>query len=254
MKVAITGASSGIGAATAEVFRARGWDVTALGIAMCDVPGVQNVPLDLSEDASIQAAIAALEPGFNVLVNNAGIPPTDGAGAKILSVNFFGTRAFSDRFEDLMNPGGAIVNVASLAGSGWQQNMPEVKALLATSTRDDVEQLADQSGLSEAELYNLSKEAVIAWTQFDAERLLAKNLRANSVSPAATSTAILEDFQRAFGVQSAANIRRIGRPGTAKECAAVIAFLASPDSAWVKGVDIKVDGGLHAMRTMDMLA
>ena len=94
--------------------------------------------------------------------------------------------------------------------------------------------------------YDLSKEAVIYWTKANTARLLALGLRANTVSPAAIATRILPDFETAFGLRAARGIALSGRAGTADEVAEVVAFLASPASAWVRGVNLEVDGGLAA--------
>ena len=94
---------------------------------------------------------------------------------------------------------------------------------------------------------------MIVLTMAQTEALIARGLRMNSVSPAAVSTAILADFVSAFGDQVARNIARAGRPGTPGEIADVIVFLASPQSRWLKGVDITIDGGMGAMAVSDML-
>ena len=101
--------------------------------------------------------------------------------------------------------------------------------------------------------YNLSKEAVIVLTIAETEALFARGLRMNTVSPAAVSTGILDDFVTAFGERVAKNIARAGRPGLPDEVADVILFLASPESRWLKGIDIPVDGGMGAMAVSDMI-
>ena len=73
------------------------------------------------------------------------------------------------------------------------------------------------------------------------------------MSPAAVSTGILDDFKAAFGDKVAANIALVGRAGTPEEVADVIVFLASPESHWVKGNDITIDGGVTALMTKDGL-
>ena len=101
--------------------------------------------------------------------------------------------------------------------------------------------------------YNLSKEAVIAFTLSQTERLIARNLRMNSVSPAAVSTGILDDFVSAFGAQVAQTMARTGRPATPDEVADVTVFLARPESHWIKGQDIIVDGGISALVACDTM-
>ena len=72
--------------------------------------------------------------------------------------------------------------------------------------------------------YNLSKEAVIVYTISQTERMIQKRFRMNSVSPAAVSTGILDDFTKAFGEKVAKNIARAGRPGHPEEIADIIFY------------------------------
>lgn len=79
------------------------------------------------------------------------------------------------------------------------------------------------------------------------EGLKQKDIRINSVSPAAIETRILDDFISAFGERAAQMINRIGRPGTPQEVAEVIMFLISKKSYWITGIDLPVDGGTSAV-------
>lgn len=90
---------------------------------------------------------------------------------------------------------------------------------------------------------------MILWTMSEAEPLIARGIRINSLSPAAVATGILDDFARAFGDMMAKNVARAGRPGTPQEIAQITAFLLSPDSHWIKGTDIAIDGGMGAFAT-----
>ena len=64
---------------------------------------------------------------------------------------------------------------------------------------------------------------------------------------------ILQDFAAAFGERMARNVARAGRAGTPGEIADIIVFLASPESNWIKGQDICIDGGMSAMAGSDMM-
>jgi len=83
--------------------------------------------------------------------------------------------------------------------------------------------------------------------------MIGRNLRMNSVSPAAVSTGILPDFAKAFGDRMTRNVARAGRPGLPEEIARVIVFLASGDSNWIKGQDIVIDGGMGSVIATEML-
>ena len=251
MRIAMTGAASGIGAALLDQALAAGHEVVALDLA--EPAGGRWLRCDLGDPASIDAALAKVEGPCDALVCNAGLPPREGRAAQVLNVNFLGYRHVVMGMLDRMAPGGAIVGTASRAGAMWQANIEEVRALLALEGPGALPGFVEARGIDHVRAYNLSKEAVIAWSMGRTEALLARGLRINTVSPAAVSTGILEDFTRAFGPRVARNIARAGRPGTPEEAARAILWLASPESGWIKGQDIVLDGGMAAMAQADAL-
>ncbi len=253
MKVALTGGASGIGAAVAKRLRGEGHKVTAFDISDPGGNVDRWVGMDLSDPASIEAAVASADGPYDALINNAGVPPREGTAALVLNVNFIGFRHFLFGMLGNLEPGGAVVNTASRAGAMWRENIEEVKALMALESPGDLPEFVEGRGIDHVRAYNLSKEAVIALTMAGTEALMGRGLRMNSVSPAAVGTGILEDFVTAFGERAAKNIARVGRPGEPEEIADIIAFLAGSDSRWMKGVDVVADGGIGAMTQSDML-
>ncbi len=252
MRVALTGGSSGIGAEAARKLTELGHDVTAFDISEPEVPVARWIETDLSDPASIRAAVEAAAGRFDALINNAGLPPRAGLEELILKVNWFGLRSFMAGMLDKLEPGGAIVNTASRAGGMWRDNLEEVKALIALE-QGALPDFIQARGIDATRAYNLSKEAVIVMTMAETENMIARNLRMNAVSPAAVSTGILKDFAAAFGDRMARNVARAGRPGLPEEIADVIIFLASPESGWIKGQDITIDGGMSAISMSEKL-
>ncbi|MEL6963653.1 MAG: SDR family oxidoreductase [Pseudomonadota bacterium] len=252
MRAIITGAATGIGALTASKLKARGFEVVALDIAE-PVDVDQWIRVDMSDTQSINTALKRLSGGFDCLINNAGLPPRPGLEEKVLSVNFFGLVQITNALIPYLHEGGAIVNTASRAGAAWRDNLEQVRALMALTGPSELSGFIKRHHVDHVRAYNLSKEAVIAWSLAQTERLIQKGLRMNSVSPAAVSTGILEDFEAAFGTKMAMNIARVGRPGLPEEIADVIVFLASKESRWIKGNDITIDGGMSALTTADQL-
>ncbi len=253
MRVALTGGSTGIGAAVAAKMKASGAHVTAFDLSEPKDNVDRWIRIDLSDPLSVAEAAQAAEGPFDALINNAGLPPREGLGETILKVNYFGLKQFMDAMLDKLKPGAAIVNTASRAGAMWRENINEVKALMALGSIDELPAFIAAHDLDHVRAYNLSKEAVVVLTQIQTEALIARNLRINSVSPAAVSTGILKDFETAFGPRVANAIARAGRPGTPDEVADVICFLASPQSRWIKGQDITIDGGISAMFASDQI-
>ncbi|MEM9709531.1 MAG: SDR family oxidoreductase [Pseudomonadota bacterium] len=251
MRVALTGGSSGIGAALVAEFKAAGHEVVSFDIA--EPQGADRwIETDLSDPASIDEALAAADAPFDALINNAGLPPRDGLARKVLEVNWFGLTQFLDGMLDKLADGASIVNTASRAGAMWRDNIEEVKALRTLPREDLLGFIADRN-MDAIRAYNLSKEAVIVMTTARTEEMIKRGFRMNAVSPSAVSTGILDDFVNAFGERAAKSIARAGRPAAPEEVAAVIAFLASPASHWIKGQNITVDGGMSAMATTDMM-
>ena len=253
MRVALTGGATGIGAEVAARLKRDGHEVTAFDISKPAANVDHWIRIDLSDPASVSAAVSEADGPYDALINNAGLPPREGQAELVLNVNFLGFRQFLIGMLDKMAKGAAIVNTASRAGAMWRDNLDEVTALMALDTPAALPGFVARRKMNHVRAYNLSKEAVIVLTMAETEALIARDLRMNSVSPAAVSTGILDDFVSAFGERVARNIARAGRAGLPGEVADVIAFLAGPDSRWLKGIDIAIDGGMGAMAQADLL-
>ena len=252
MKVALTGATSGIGAGVAAKLHELGHQLVAFDIHEPKARVDHWIKVDMADPASIERAADEAGGGFDALINNAGLPPREGLEEAILRVNYCGLVQFLDLMIPKLTPGASIVNTASRAGAKWRESLDEIKALMALDPAD-LEEFIETRAISSTRAYVLSKEAVIVYTMAATQRMIAQNLRMNSVSPAAVSTGILDDFTAAFGDAVKVNLALVGRPGAVGEIADVIVFLASPASAWIKGQDIVIDGGMSALKLVEML-
>jgi NAD(P)-dependent dehydrogenase (short-subunit alcohol dehydrogenase family) len=248
----ITGVASGIGAALADLLQARGCRVTGFDVRP---PGHAAFPchaLDLADLASIEHAIARTDGPFDGLCNNAGLSPRPGQEAAILTVNFHAQRAFTRAILPRLAPAASIVNMSSRAGGRWRENIDQIKRLAALEPGDLAAFVREES-IDAARAYNLSKEALTAWTVAESEAMTARGLRINAVCPGAVATGLLSDFAAAFGEVMARNVARAGRPGQPAEIAAVAAFLLSPESSWLRGAEVSPDGGMGAFTASDAL-
>jgi NAD(P)-dependent dehydrogenase (short-subunit alcohol dehydrogenase family) len=250
-RVVVTGAASGIGRATARALMESGARVTAIDVNEPDFPVEAWHRLDLGQFGS---PLPPLGGPFDALVNAAGLPPRAGLEAHILRVNVFGPRRLTLHLLPALSPGAAIVNMASKAGSHWRENIEQVKRLLALPETAPLDDWVAAEGIDPVRAYDLSKEAVIVWTRAMTGGLIDAGLRMNCVSPAAVDTPILGDFVTAFGARAERGIALTRRAGTPEEVAQVIAFLCSPASGWVRGVNLEVDGGLSAQLDAEKLA
>lgn len=242
--VLITGAGSGIGAATALEFSRRGYFVFLSGRNRKNLEevartltGSEILICDLQEPVQIQNTVKRLfehpeGKNLEVLVNNAGIfkthttlEGTDELWLDQLNVNLMGpvrmTRALWPHFEKRGR--GSILNVSSTLG---------LKPTAGTSA------------------YSASKAALLNWTQALAQEGGPKGIRANSVSPGFVDTPIhafhgLPGEEKAKTLADLGPLQPLGRIGTPAEIAKAVAFLATDDSAWTTGANLNVDGGIH---------
>jgi NAD(P)-dependent dehydrogenase (short-subunit alcohol dehydrogenase family) len=210
MRLALTGAATGIGAEVARKAKEQGHELIAFDITKPSVSVDEYIQVDLSDPAAIVDAVNAMQGTFDALINNAGLPPREGLGRKVLEVNYLGLRDMTNTMASRLNAGGAIVHTASRAGAFWRDNLAQIKALRGC-TWGDIDAFIQSHKIDDTRAYNLSKEAVIVDTIATTEAFLAQGIRVNCVSPAAVSTGILDDFTKAFGPKVAKNIARAGR-------------------------------------------
>ncbi len=250
--VCITGAASGIGAATCRRFQALGAYVIGLDINPAPDWVDDHIALDLADPASIARAASRLPPKIDILCNVAGIPPCDNA-ERVLRVNFFGTRHFTMAALGHLSEGAAIINVASMAAMRFSNDVERTRAALRLPVEGSPAELAaflDQQGIGALDSYAFSKQLMVLWSKQLQCALGDRQIRVNSISPGPVDTPILNTFVSAFGDKAASDLAVTGRAASADEIAAVLAFLASPEAGWVRGIDLPVDGGLEAAMVM----
>ena len=243
-EVVVTGAAGGIGRAIALAMLARGARVHALdrdaaGLARLagEAPGrVVSHPVDLGNsqdlDRMLTGLLAALPEHADVLVNNAGVShvvsfadTTDAQLDQLWRVNVLAamriTRSLLPRLARSACP--AIVNIASELA------------------------LVGQPGYV---AYSATKGALLAWSRALAVEL-APRVRVNTVCPGPVDTPmlsaefVLADDPAAALAGEVATIP-LGRLGQPAEIAALVAFLAGPEAAFVTGASFPIDGGKTA--------
>ena len=245
-KIVVTGAASGIGAETAREVKAKGATVIGLDINEPRSNVDQYIKVDLSDPASIEAAVAQVPTGIDAVCNIAGLPPTRDR-VLVIKVNFLGLRHFTELMIDKLSHGASIVNTASLAGLGWPEACEEIKNLIALRDFDAVEALCEQNNVTKegGRSYFYTKETLIVWTMMNRWTWRDRGIRMNCVSPGPVETPILPDFLETLGERAKENVRIMDRLGLPTDIAPVIAFMCSDDSAWIRGASIPVDGGMY---------
>lgn len=232
-KVAIvTGAASGIGRATAELFRREGATVIAADIT--EAPRI--APLDASSEAEVEALIektVAGHGGIDIVFANAGISggmagifeQTSADWLQILQVNLIGPFLAIKYAAPHMTDrgGGSIICTASVAGL--------------------------RAGAGGA-AYSASKAGVISLVKVAATQLAGSNVRVNAICPGLIETGMtaeLYDWARSTGRESRiGRLNPMKRGGEPEEIASAALFLASDAASYINGQAIAVDGGLSA--------
>ena len=131
-RVIVTGAASGIGAATAALLVELGAEVHAVDFKRPDIAALASfTECDLGDPEQIHATVAKIGSVVNALFNCAGLPNTS-PDISVMLVNFCGLREITEAVVPYMLDGSAIASIASTAGIGWPTNMHTLSGLLAT--------------------------------------------------------------------------------------------------------------------------
>ena len=240
--VVVTGAASGIGAATVARLIAAGREV--VGLDRQPARECPTVLCDLARPETIDAAVGELPAEVGGLANVAGVPGTFPAEL-VMRVNVLGLRHVTEAVLPRLTRGSAVVNVASVAAVRAPLPREVVAELLATRSFESGLAWCLEHQLDAPSAYRFSKQVLIEWTLQASAAWRHRGVRVVSVSPGVVDTPILPDFRASMGdaaIDTAtAEAGRLAEPG---DIAPVIAFLLSPEAGWVNGVDIRVDGGL----------
>jgi NAD(P)-dependent dehydrogenase (short-subunit alcohol dehydrogenase family) len=242
-RILITGSTTGIGRAAAQMFHAAGAAVAINGrsaetvAATIDAIGTERLVAAPGDVGSVSGCSAIVDMaaqalgGLDCLVNNAGIGPlacmpdvTDEHWDRVIAVNLrsalFCTKA---ALPHLRASRGSVVMVSSVAG------------LMA--------------GPTDSFVYAVSKAGLVGMARTLALELAPDNVRVNCLCPGYIDTPLIQAENQATGGQVDLFVSRstpLGRLGTARECASSILYLASRDAAYITGTTLVNDGGCLA--------
>lgn len=231
--IIVTGGLGGIGLAVAQTFArqgarialvdARADDGTAAARLRAAGGEVIAIAADIADEAAVAGAVdrtMAAFGGLDVLVNVAGMmiykeiaDLTAADWRRVLDVNLVGAALFTGHALRRMQPGGCIVNVASV-------HARRTTALVAP--------------------YAASKAAMVSLTRSAAIEGRPLGIRANAVLPGAVDTPLLHDSP---AIRSGAEVLDPADVGTPADIAATVAFLASDAAGFITGAEIVADAG-----------
>ena len=239
--VAVTGAGSGMGRATAELFASRGASVAVVDVDADAAAGTVDritadggdaiaATADVSDAADVEVFVERTVEEYgriDVLHNNAGIPQESTPVEDVAEVTW-------DRIQD--------VNIKS-AFLGAKHAVPHMRqqgggVILNTASTAGIR---PRTGLS---AYCASKGGMITLTKQLAHELAGDNIRVNAICPVATDTEMLPEFTGdELTVDDMAATIPLGRLAKPDDIAEAAAFLASDDAEMITGTALEVDGG-----------
>ena len=239
-RAVVVGGATGMGAAVAEVVKDAGAEVVVMDRAEVSLDGVKAIHLDLSDKASIDAAVDECGGPIHALFSCAGV--ADGTPG-IEKINFIGHRYMIERLleRDLMPRGSAIGMISSAAGLGWESNLDLILEYLEIADFDEAAQWCQDNGRAS---YMWSKQVINAYVAREALPLLSRGIRINAILPGPTNTPLAQanadtwlsfgaDYREAAGIEAS----------TPLEQAYPLVYLCSDAAAGVNGITMVTDAG-----------
>ena len=237
--VLVTGASSGIGRATAELFGECGASVAISYLknkagadeAVAAIGKAAAFQADVTTNEAVEKLVHDVEAefgGIDILVNNAGSlverlrtqELSEARWNEVMQLNstsaFFAAKAAIPKM--LEKGGGSIINVTSIA--------------------------ARNGGAMGSIHYSSAKAAMLTMTKGLAKEYANQGIRVNAVSPGVIDTPYHETFTARDVWNNMSNVIPMGRVGSSAEVASVIAFLASDAASYICGETIEINGGM----------
>jgi NAD(P)-dependent dehydrogenase (short-subunit alcohol dehydrogenase family) len=239
-RAVVVGGATGMGAATAELVQDAGAEVVVMDRAEVTLDGVKAIALDLSDKASIDAAVSECGGPVDALFSCAGV--ADGTPG-IERINFIGHRHMIERMLDaeLLRRGSAVGMISSAAGMGWEANLDLILEFLEITDFDTAAAWAREHDKA---TYTWSKQVINAYVAREAFPMLKRGIRINATLPGPTNTPLAQanadtwltfgaDYREEAGIEAS----------TPLEQAYPLVFLCSEAAASVNGVTLITDAG-----------
>lgn len=247
--IAVSGAGSGIGAATAAALQAAGHRVLGVDIRNAEIVA------DLSTaDGRAQAVAALIDRSGGVLdglVLCAGLGPQAEPVSKVAAVNYFGVVALLDGLLGALARGSApsavVVSSVASAQLSWEKN--PLGAALESGDEAEIATILAGAGERAGQLaYAASKNAVTVAVRRRVADWARAGVRINTVAPGAVETPLLQAGlgDPRYGKAIREFLAPIPRRAQPQEIASMILYLMGPQAGYIHGAQFVVDGGVDA--------
>lgn len=239
--VLVIGGATGMGAAATKLASSLGARTLVMDVAEVNYPVDAFLRIDLRNKDQIDATLAQINEPVDIVFACAGV--ADGTRG-IMQINFISQRYIIDQLlsKKLLNQGGSVVMISSVAGLPWQVNLKQVSDFLSNTSWEAAEQWLETNPGNDN--YSFSKQAINAYIAASALPMLQKGLRINAILPGPTNTPLAQanaDVWLTFGndYRQKAGVECL----SPEQMASTMAFLGSDAASGINGITVLVDQG-----------
>jgi NAD(P)-dependent dehydrogenase (short-subunit alcohol dehydrogenase family) len=246
-RVLVVGGATGMGAAAAKSAGALGAEVIVMDHAPVDFDVAQAIKVDLRDKDSVDSALAEAGGDIHSVFSAAGV--ADGTSG-LMRINFIAHRHIIEKLVDSgsLTSGGAVCMISSVAGLGWENNLPTLLEFLATPDFETAD--AWISAHEGTDSYGFSKQVMNAYVAMRSYPFLAKGVRINAICPGPTDTPLARANADQWLTFAQDYRDATGSPHLVPDqMGDTMIFLNSDAANGISGVNLLVDSG-HVMSSL----